>query len=191
METMEIRRQNASAERIAAGSEEHRRMHEAAERARRITAQMNNGYRTQEELQTLFAELTGQQKDESLCIFPPFYTDCGQHLRVGRHVFFNEGCCLQDQGGIEIGDHCLIGQQVVFATLNHDLSAERRADMIPAPIRVGKHVWIGAHATILPGVTVGDHAVIAAGAVVAKDVPADTVVAGVPAKIIRRIAPKE
>lgn len=97
------------------------------------------------------------------------------------------GCCFQDQGGIEFGDGCLIGHQVVIATLNHDLSPNSRGSMTPAKVTLGKNVWVGAHATILPGVTVGDNAVIAAGAVVTKDVPANTVVAGVPAKIIKTI----
>ena len=106
-------------------------------------------------------------------------------------MFVNSGCCFQDQGGIDIGDNCLIGHQVVFATLNHDLDPAKRAGMHPAPIKLGRNVWVGAHATILAGVTVGDDAVIAAGAVVTKDVPAGAVVGGVPAKIIKHIAKKE
>ena len=95
--------------------------------------------------------------------------------------------CFQDQGGIEIGDNVLIGQQVVIATINHDLTPSIRANMFPAPVKIGNSVWIGAHATILSGVTIGDNAVIAAGAVVTKDVPANAIVGGVPAKIIKQI----
>ena len=102
-------------------------------------------------------------------------------------MFINSGCCFQDQGGIRLGDGCLIGHQVVIATLNHDLDPAKRGSMIPKKVTLGKNVWVGAHATILPGVTVGDNAVIAAGAVVTKDVPANTVVAVVPAKIIKKI----
>lgn len=103
----------------------------------------------------------------------------------------NAGCCFQDQGGIFIGDDCLIGHQVVIATLNHDLAPAHRGSMRPSPVRIGNNVWIGAHATLLPGVNVGNNSVIAAGAVVSRDVPANTVVAGVPAKIIRTIGGKE
>lgn len=174
-------------ETIKANSDAHLFMHEMSDRARRYTSQMNNGYQTQEELQTLFSELIKQPKDETFHLFPPFYTDFGLNIVVGKNVFINEGCCFQDQGGITIGDDCLIGQQVVFATLNHDLTSQNRADMIPAPIVVGNRVWIGAHATILPGVTIGSNAVIAAGAVVTKNVPSGVVVAGVPAKIIKQI----
>ncbi|MDE6691318.1 MAG: sugar O-acetyltransferase, partial [Clostridia bacterium] len=109
------------------------------------------------------------------------------NITVGKNVFINSGCCFQDQGGIEIGDNVLIGQQVVIATLDHDLNPEKRANMLPASVKIGNCVWVGAHATILSGVTIGDGAVIAAGAVVTKDVPANTVVGGVPAKIIKII----
>ena len=105
----------------------------------------------------------------------------------GRNVFVNSGCCFQDQGGITIGDGTLIGHQVVFATLNHMVSPSDRASMIARPITVGKNVWIGAHATVLGGVTIGDNSIVAAGAVVTKSVPANTVVAGVPARVIKSI----
>ena len=97
------------------------------------------------------------------------------------------GCKFQDQGGIFIDDGVLIGHNVVLATLNHAMQPERRGDMLPAPIHIGKRVWIGSNATVLPGVTIGDGAVVAAGAVVTKDVPANAVVGGVPAKAIRHI----
>lgn len=102
-------------------------------------------------------------------------------------MFINSGCCFQDQGGIELGDDCMIGHQVVIATLNHDLMPERRASMIPAKVTLGRNVWVGAHATILPGVTIGDNSVVAAGAVVTKDVPANCVAAGVPARVVKRL----
>ena len=172
---------------IVANSEMHLHMHEMAQRARKITAEMNNTYRTPEELRELFSRLIGENVDDSFGLFPPFFTDYGQNIIVGKNVFINSGCCFQDQGGIEIGDNVLIGQQVVLATLNHDLMPQQRANMSPAPIKIGNDVWIGAHATILSGVTIGDGAVIAAGAVVTKDVPANTVVGGVPAKIIKNI----
>ena len=172
---------------ITANSEMHLHMHEMSERARKITGEINNQFHTAEELRELFSELIGKTVDDQFGLFPPFYADYGQNITVGKHVFINSGCCFQDLGGIEIGDNALIGQQVVIATLNHDLMPEKRANMLPAPVRIGNDVWIGAHATILSGVTVGDGAVVAAGAVVTKDVPANTVVAGVPAKIIKII----
>lgn len=172
---------------IEAGSEAHLHMHEMAQRALKYTVEINNSYHTPHELGKLFFELIGQEYDETFGLFPPFHTDYGMNITVGKRVFINEGCCFQDQGGIYIGDDVLIGQQTVIATLNHDLRPERRGNMQPAPVKIGNRVWIGAHATVLPGVTVGDGAVIAAGAVVTKDVPTSAVVAGVPAKVIKYI----
>ncbi len=173
--------------RLEAGSEVGRLMDEAAYAAQRVTARINNGSHTQEELCELFSELTGHAVDMSFKLFPPFYTDFGKNIKVGRNVFINSGCCFQDQGGIEIGDGTLIGHQVVIATLNHDPDPEKRGDMFPRPVKIGAKVWIGSHATLLPGVTVGEGAIAAAGAVVTRDVPPRSVVAGVPARVIKSI----
>lgn len=168
---------------VVANSETHLYMHRQAEAARKITFEINGRYHSQEELNQLFSELFGYMVDDSFRCFPPFYTDFGKNIQVGKNVFINSGCNFQDQGGIIIGDGCLIGHQVVFATINHDLDPEKRGNMHLAPIMLGDNVWIGAHATILQGVTVGDGAIIAAGAVVTKDVPPKAIVAGIPAKI--------
>ena len=187
MELEEYRALTARRGYIAAGSQAHLFMTEAAREAQRVTAELNTGYHTAGQLRALFSQLTGEEADESFCLFPPFYTDFGKNIHIGKNVFINSGCCFQDQGGIVLGDGCLIGHQVVFATLDHLLDPARRASMKPAPIRLGKNVWVGSHATILAGITVGDNAVIAAGAVVTKDVPADTVVGGVPARVLKKI----
>lgn len=181
-----INKMNAG-EYVTADSPLHVVMSELASEARKITAEINDGYKTQEELRVLFEKLIGKKVDENFRLFPPFYTDCGKNITLGKGVFINSACCFQDQGGIVIGDGSLVGHQVVFATLNHTLEPSKRGDLTPKPIRVGKNVWIGAHATILQGVTIGDNAVVAAGAVVNKDVPKNAVVGGVPAKIIKMI----
>ena len=108
-------------------------------------------------------------------------------LQWGKNVFINACCHFQDHGGVSLGDGCQIGHNVVFATLNHGLAPEDRQTTYPAPITLGKNVWVGSNSTILQGVTIGDNAVIAAGAVVTKDVPENTIVGGVPARIIRKI----
>ena len=144
---------------LKAGSQEHECMHVAAAKARQITCEINNNYHTAEELRALFSELIGKPVDEKFGLFPPIYSDFGKNIAVGKRVFINSGCCFQDQGGIEIGDDCLIGHQVVFATINHDPDPQKRGNMTVAPIKLGKKVWIGAHATILAGVTIGDNAI--------------------------------
>lgn len=162
-------------------------MNKMSDEARRITFELNNTYHTQDEVRALFARLFVKPVEPSFRVFPPFYTDFGKNIQVGKDVFINACCHFQDQGGIELGDGCLIGHNVVFATLNHDLNPENRASMHPAPIVLGKNVWVGSNSTILQGVTIGDGAIIAAGSVVTKDVAANTIVGGVPARFIRDI----
>lgn len=157
--------------------------HEMTQRALRITSKINNSYRTPEEIEELFSELTGEDVRGKLVLFPPFHTDFGLNTHLEGKVTINCGVCFQDQGGVTIGDGTLIGHNVVLATLNHDLNPVKRGCLLPKPIRIGKNVWIGSNATVLQGVKIGDGAVVAAGAVVTKDVPSNTVVGGVPAKI--------
>ena len=176
---------------VQGGGEAHQFMHGVSQEALRITAEINTGYHTPEELRKLFSQLIGQPVDESFGLFPPFHTDCGKNIHIGKHVFLNMGCKFQDQGGIYIGDGTLIGHNVVLATLNHAKSPKDRSSMLPAPIHIGKHVWIGAGATVLPGVTIGDGAIVAAGAVVTHDVPENTIVGGVPARILRHLSEEE
>ena len=170
---------------IEGGSEQHRFMHDAAQEAFRITARINNEHRAPEEVRTLLSELTGKPIDDSVTVFPPFHTEFGKNLTLGRGVFINLGCRFQDTGGITIGDDTLIGHGSTLTTLNHHVDPDRRADMVPAPIRIGRKVWLGAAVTVVPGVSIGDGAIVGAGAVVTKDVPANAIVAGVPAKVIR------
>ena len=176
---------------VQGGSEAHLFMHGVSQEALKITAEINGSYHTPEELRALFSKLIGQPVDDTFGLFPPFYTDCGKNIHLGKHVFINMGCKFQDQGGIFIGDGALIGHNVVLATLNHAMSPKDRATMVPASIHIGRNVWIGANATVLPGVTIGDGAVVAAGAVVTKDVPENTIVGGVPARIIQQLSEEE
>ena len=157
----------------------------------RIGMELNNQYHTPEELREIMGRLTGKKIDDTFRMFPPFYTDFGKNITIGKDVFINSGCRFQDQGGIEIGNGALIGHNVVLATINHDLNPKENRKNHYAPIKIGAHVWIGSNATILPGVTLGDYAVVAAGAVVTRDVPALTVVGGVPAGVLRTIQEEE
>jgi acetyltransferase-like isoleucine patch superfamily enzyme len=170
---------------IEGGSHHHLFMHGAAQDALRIVARINTGYRTPEEVRELLAELTGKPVDETVTVFPPFYSEFGKNLTIGRNVFINIGCRFQDTGGITIGDGSLIGHGSTLTTLNHSIDPDRRADMNPSPVTIGRKVWLGAGVTIVPGVTIGDGAIVGAGSVVTTDVQANTIVGGVPAKLIR------
>jgi len=170
---------------VVGGSEHHRFMHDAAQEAFRLTAELNSTYRTPEQVRDIISRLTGREVDESVTVFPPFHSEFGKNLHLGKEVFINLGCRFQDTGGITIGDGTLIGHGSTLTTLNHSVDPERRADMLPAPVVIGRKVWLGASVTVVPGVTIGDGAVIGAGSVVTKDVAADTIVAGVPARPIR------
>ena len=187
MELSEFREMMKRREPIPAGSEAGLLLHEMIQRALRITAELNGSYHTPREVREIFSMLTGQEIDEEFVLFPPFHTDFGMNIKVGKRVTINMGVCMQDQGGINIGDGTFIGHNVVLATLNHDPDPEKRAEIFPAPITIGKNVWIGSNSTILQGVNIGDGAIIAAGAVVTKDVPPMTVFGGVPAKKIKDI----
>lgn len=175
----------ARREPIAGGSAAHLFMHGAAQEALATIAELNSAYRTPEEVTALLSRLTGRPVDPSVALFPPFYSEFGKNLTFGRDVFVNMGCRFQDTGGITIGDGALIGHGCTLTTLDHDMDPAKRADMVPAPIVVGRLAWLGANVTVVPGVTIGDGAVVGAGAVVTKDVPANTIVAGVPARVIR------
>ena len=172
---------------ITSDGDLHHFMHAITEETLRLTAQLNCGYHTQEEVCALFAQITGKPTPEGFRLFPPFYANIGKNITVGKGVFINTGCHFSDQGGITIGDNTLLGSNVVIATVNHDMDPAKRRTAWPAPVVIGENVWIGSSATIVPGVTIGDGAIVAAGAVVTKDVPPNTVVGGNPARVIKTL----
>lgn len=172
---------------IPGGSPLHAVMHEASQAAMRVTGELNGGYHEPEQVLELLARLTGRPVHESVTLFPPFTADFGRNITLGERVFINSGCRFQDQGGVTIGDDSLIGHNTVLATLDHGIHPDHRGDMDPAPIVIGRNVWIGANVTILKGVTVGDNAIVAAASVVTKDVPADSIVVGSPARVVRSV----
>lgn len=133
------------------------------------------------------SEITGQQIDESTTIFTPFHTNFGRHIQIGKNVFINHACTFLDLGGIFIEDDVLIGPKVSIITENHPVNPKERKNLELKPVIVRRNSWIGANATILPGVTIGENSIVAAGAVVNKDVPANTIVGGIPAKIIKKV----
>jgi len=173
----------------------HRRTPESAamaaevKRAMAITARINRlAHDDAVEVRALFGELVGQALDDGFLLIPPFYATGGTGTRIGRNVFINQNCTFYDLGGITIGDEAMIGPNVSLITSGHPLDpAERRAFVTAKPIVIGRNVWIASGATIIGGVTVGENAVVAAGSVVTKHVPPNTLVGGNPAYVIRAI----
>ncbi len=139
------------------------------------------------EIRKWLSQITGAEQDENTTVFTPLYINYGKHTRIGKHVFINFNCTLLDLGGITIEDHVLIAPNVCLLSEGHPVSPENRHALVPRPVHIRKNAWIGAGAIILPGVTVGENAIVAAGAVVSKDVPDNTVVAGIPARVIKMI----
>jgi len=172
-----------------ARSAEGRARFENVQRAVRLSARLNAlGFDDLDALRSAFVELIGKPVGARFMLIPPFTTDCGLNIHVGDDVFINQHCHFMDMGGISIGNEVMIGPKVNLISGGHPLSVtERRRAVTVSPIAIGNNVWIGAAATVLQGVTVGDDAVIAAGAVVSRDVPARTMVAGVPARVVKQL----
>ena len=158
-------------------------------RAMAITAALNRlTFNDADEIRTLFSELIGKKVDESFLLIPPFFTAGGDEIRVGRNVFVNQNCTFYDLGGLDIADDVMIGPNVSIITAGHPLGpSQRRTATIGRPIVIERNVWIAAGATIVGGVTVGENSVVAAGSVVTRNVPANTLVAGNPARVVRSI----
>ena len=158
-------------------------------RAMAITARLNRlTFDDADEVRAVFSELTGKKVDDSFSLIPPFYTTGGLDIRVGRNVFVNQNCTFYDLGGLDIADDVMIGPNVSIITSGHPIEpSERRASVIAKPIAIERNVWIAANVTIIGGVTVGENSVVAAGSVVTRDVPRNTLVGGNPARVIRSL----
>jgi acetyltransferase-like isoleucine patch superfamily enzyme len=174
---------------IYSGTSESAAMSANVKRAMAITATLNRlSFNDADEIRALFSELIGRKVDKSFLLIPPFYTAGGDEIRVGHNVFVNQNCTFYDLGGLDIADDVMIGPNVSIITTGHPLEpSQRRKATIGKPIVIERNVWIAAGATIVGGVTVGENSVVAAGSVVTKDVPPNTLVGGNPARVIRSI----
>jgi acetyltransferase-like isoleucine patch superfamily enzyme len=175
-----------SGEPVPMNDPEFAKIHEVVERTTKLSVQLNNAEKN-DQIRKLLGEIIGAEVDKSTALFTPFYTNLGIFITIGKNVFINHACSFLDIGGITIEDEVLIAARVNLITEDHPVNPADRKTLMVKPIVIKRNAWIGAAATILPGVTVGENAVVAAGSVVTKDVPANTVVAGVPAKIIKTI----
>lgn len=156
----------------------------------KTAAEMNTGYRLPEEVHEYMGRILGKPLDGSTTLLPPLYIDYGKPVAIGRRCFIQQCCTFFGRGGITIGDDVFIGPKVNLITINHDPDPDNRSATFGRPIVIEDKVWIGINATILPGVRIGYGAIVGAGSVVTKDVPAMTVVAGNPAKIVKTIEKK-
>lgn len=174
---------------VPRGTPESTAMVASVRRAMAITPVLNRlTFADADQIRAVFSDLIGKELDDGFSLIPPFYTTGGENIRVGRDVFINQNCTMYDLGGIDIGDDVMIGPNVSIITSGHPLEpARRRAFVTAKPIVIERNVWIAAGVTIIGGVTIGENAVVAAGSVVTRDVPPNTLVGGNPARVIRSI----
>jgi acetyltransferase-like isoleucine patch superfamily enzyme len=175
-----------SGETILPNDPEAFQLREASFATKKLLVPLNNSS-DPAEIRELLSQITGSEIDESVAVFTPLYINYGKNTKIGKNVFINFDCVFLDLGGITIEDNVLIAPKVSLLSEGHPVAPHQRQSLVPGRILIKKNAWIGAGATILPGVTIGENAVVAAGAVVSKNVPANTVVGGVPAKIIKSI----
>lgn len=166
---------------------EYHLLRDAAFATRKLLLQLNQSS-DPEEMRALLSRITDTEIDASSAVFPPFHINYGKNTKIGKNVFINFDCVFLDFGGITIEDNVFIAPKVSLLSEGHPVSPENRHSLTVAPIHIKKNAWIGANATIMQGVTIGENAIVAAGAVVTKDVPEGTIVGGIPAKIIKAVA---
>lgn len=171
---------------VTANNPEAYKLREAPFATKKLLVQLNNSF-APTEIRDLLSQITGSTIDESVAVFTPLYINYGKNTKIGKNVFINFDCVFLDLGGITIEDNVLIAPKVSLLSEGHPISPTQRNSLVPGHIYIKRNAWIGAGATILPGVTIGENAVVAAGAVVSKDVPANTIVGGVPAKALKTI----
>ncbi|RWX01376.1 sugar O-acetyltransferase [Flavobacterium cerinum] len=189
METATIFTRDKSGETIQLNDPEYPELFKIIQKAIRTTGKLNNLVTDDmQEINAIFSELIGKKVDTTFFIIPPFYSDFGENINIGKNVFVNHACTFMDRGGITIEDNVLIGPKVNLVTTNHPINPSERRATISQPILIKRGAWIGVGATILPGVTIGKNSIVAAGAVVSKDVPDNTIVGGIPAKFIKSIS---
>src|SRR6187402_728339 len=173
MQTTDIFERLKKGETILPNDTEAYKMREASFATKKLLVQMNNATES-EEIRRFLSQITGTEIDESVAVFTPLYINYGKNTKFGKNVFINFDCVFLDLGGITIEDNVLIAPKVSLLSEGHPVSPGERKSLVPGHIYIRKNAWIGAGATILPGVTIGENAVVASGAVVSKDVPANT-----------------
>lgn len=186
MQTSDLFERLRNGETILPNDPQAFKMLEESYNTKKLLVQMNNAT-DPKEIRELLSQITGSEIDETVAVFTPLQINYGKHTKIGKNVFINFDCVFLDLGGITIEDNVLIAPKVSLLSEGHPIEPESRQSLVPGHIHIKKNAWIGAGATILQGVTIGENSVVAAGAVVSKDVPDSTIVGGIPAKIIKTI----
>lgn len=186
IKTTDIFERLRNGETILQSDPEAYKMIEASFATKKLLVRMNNTA-DPNEVRNLLSQITGSEIDENTTVFTPLYINYGKHTKIGKNVFINFDCIFLDLGGITIEDGVLIAPKVSLLSEGHPILPEDRHSLTVGHIHIKKNAWIGANATILQGVTIGENAVVASGAIVSKDVPNNTIVGGIPAKIIKTI----
>lgn len=186
MQTTDIFKRLQNGETIPPSDPEAYKMIEASLATKKLLVQMNNAINPNE-VRNFLSQITGTEIDESTTVFTPLHINYGKRTKIGKNVFINFDCIFLDLGGITIEDNVLIAPKVSLLSEGHPISPKERHSLTVGHIHIKKNAWIGANATILQGVTIGENAVVASGAVVSNNVPDNTIVAGIPAKIIKTI----
>ena len=186
MQTKTIFERVKNGEIISPTDKDAYKMREASFATKKLLVEMNNAS-DPAEIKDFLSQITETEIDESVTVFTPLYINYGKHTKIGKNVFIKFDCVFLDLGGITIEDNVLIAPKVSLLTEGHPTSIEDRHSLVPKPILIKKNAWIGANTTILQGVTIGENAIVASGSVVSKDVPDNTIVGGIPAKILKTI----
>lgn len=173
-------------ETITADDPDRAAITEACNETKKFSVKLNNAD-DPHEIRRLLGKVTGSEIDESTTIYTPLSINYGKNTRIGKRVFINSACSFLDLGGITIEDDVLIAPKVNLLSEGHPISPKERKNLKTGPIHIKRNAWIGANATILAGVTIGENSVVAAGSVVSKDVPANVIVGGSPAKVLKEI----
>ena len=185
---MDIFERDLAGEAISITDPEIHKIDAVIAKTQKTLADLNGAYHTKAEIHEIFSRLTGKEVDDTFELLAPFYTDFGRNIRIGKNVFINQNCTFMDRGGITVDDNVLIAPHVNLITTNHITEPTHRRDVYSRPIHICKNVWIGAGATIMLGVTVGENSIIAAGAVVTHDIPPNVTAAGVPARVVKDVS---
>lgn len=185
-ETSDIFARLRNGETVPFNDPEYHKLRDVLFATRKVLLRLNQSSEP-DEMRNPLRQITGMEIDASTAIFPPFYVNYGRHTRIGKNVFINFDCVFLDFGGIDIEDGVFIAPKVSLLTEEHPLAPENRHSLTVGRIHIKRNVWLGANVTVTQGVTIGENAVVAAGAVVTKDVPDNAVVGGIPAKIIKTV----